>query len=68
MIGDKASDVRAGERAGVPSILVATGYGAAERHLVDPETPYAEDLLDVCRHREPGGAVQVNAGVGRSST
>ena len=30
-IGDKSSDIECGERAGVPTILVLTGYGAQQR-------------------------------------
>lgn len=36
MIGDKAIDVRTGKNAGVRSVLVATGYGEAERALLGP--------------------------------
>jgi D-glycero-D-manno-heptose 1,7-bisphosphate phosphatase len=35
MIGDKASDIECARRAGVPSILVATGYGATQQ--CDPD-------------------------------
>jgi len=45
MIGDKADDVKAGEAAGVTSILVSTGYGIEQRHLIGAETPYVKDLL-----------------------
>jgi len=32
MIGDKATDIESGNRAGMTSILVATGYGSGECH------------------------------------
>jgi len=45
MIGDKADDVKAGQAAGVKSILVSTGYGTTERHLIDAEMPFVRDLM-----------------------
>ena len=45
MIGDKADDVKAGQAAGVRSILVSTGYGTTERHLIDAEMPFVRDLM-----------------------
>ena len=51
MIGDKPSDIAAGQRAGVASVLVLTGYGRGEweyrRHewTIKPDH-VAEDLFD----------------------
>ena len=45
MIGDKAADVKAAQAAGVKSILVSTGYGTTERHLIDAEIPFVRDLM-----------------------
>ena len=45
MIGDKADDVKAAQAAGVKSILVSTGYGTTERHLIDAKTPFVRDLM-----------------------
>lgn len=44
MIGDKAADVEAGERAGCRPLLVLTGYGAREKARVKPETPVFRDI------------------------
>lgn len=45
MIGDKLADVEAGIAAGCRTILVRTGYGAAEEALVPPETMVCDNLL-----------------------
>ena len=37
MIGDKAIDVRTGKNARIQTVLVATGYGEAERSLLGPD-------------------------------
>lgn len=44
MVGDKISDIEAGNRAGCLSILVKTGYGAHEMSKLPPEIPVVEDL------------------------
>lgn len=44
MVGDKASDIEAAQRAGVTPILVATGYGAAQSTLVDATVVRAANL------------------------
>jgi len=49
MIGDKLSDIEAGEAAGVESILVATGYGAGEFPKLAGRQLYFENLLAACR-------------------
>jgi D-glycero-D-manno-heptose 1,7-bisphosphate phosphatase len=49
LIGDKASDVEAGRRAGCRSILVLTGYGAEQRAAIEASTTpdfAARDLLE----------------------
>ena len=45
MIGDKLVDMEAGIAAGCRTILVRTGYGAAEEVLVPPGTVVCDDLL-----------------------
>ena len=45
MISDKADNVKAAQAAGVKSILVSTGYGTTERHLIDAKTPFVRDLM-----------------------
>lgn len=52
MIGDKAADVEAGQRAGCTSFLVLTGYGAAEAARLGasggrtfPDLPAAADFI-----------------------
>lgn len=45
LVGDKADDVKAGEAAGVRSVLVSTGYGRLHRSLISAKTPYVKDLL-----------------------
>ena len=47
IVGDRASDILAGQRAGVKTILVESGYGSAE--LEEPVTPdyILNDLRDV---------------------
>jgi len=49
LIGDKAIDVQAGRTVGVPSILVATGYGHRDRGLVAPEVPFVADIGEAQR-------------------
>lgn len=45
MIGDKSADISAGQAAGCRTILVRTGYGADEEHLVSDATRVFDDLL-----------------------
>lgn len=45
VVGDKASDVGAARAVGAAPILVATGYGKAERAKVDTKVPYVADVL-----------------------
>jgi len=45
MIGDKLADVEAGIAAGCRTILVRSGYGAAEEARVSPGTVVCDDLL-----------------------
>ncbi|WP_297598503.1 D-glycero-beta-D-manno-heptose 1,7-bisphosphate 7-phosphatase [uncultured Cetobacterium sp.] len=49
MIGDKGSDLEAGENAGVQSILVKTGYGNKIVDKYEGKYPVAEDLLEVAK-------------------
>ena len=49
MIGDKMADVEAGLAAGCGTILVRTGYGAADEARVPPETVVCDDLLAAVR-------------------
>jgi D-glycero-D-manno-heptose 1,7-bisphosphate phosphatase len=51
MIGDKMSDIVAGESAGVKSILVASGYGVGEFSRFSGRVPvtYVENLQAACR-------------------
>lgn len=44
MIGDKKVDIDAGLSAGCSSILVRTGYGAEEEHLLISKVPVFDDL------------------------
>lgn len=50
MIGDKVADVEAGLSAGCRSILVRTGYGAAEAADVPAGVPVVDDLLSAARY------------------
>lgn len=45
MIGDKLADIEAGKTAGCRTILVRTGYGAADEQYVDSQTVVCDDLL-----------------------
>jgi D-glycero-D-manno-heptose 1,7-bisphosphate phosphatase len=45
MVGDKLADVTAGRAAGCRSILVRTGYGAAEAGEIPAGVPVVENLL-----------------------
>jgi len=45
MIGDRLADVEAGIAAGCRTILVRTGYGAADEARVPPVTAVCDDLL-----------------------
>ena len=46
MIGDKATDLESGKRAGAGTILVLTGYGKEERaKLAVPPDYIADDIL-----------------------
>jgi len=49
LVGDKASDLEAGRRAGCRTVLVLTGYGAEQRADIEASTPpdyVAGDLLE----------------------
>lgn len=46
MIGDKASDIEAGYRAGTTPILVTTGYGRNEICKISKGTPIAANLFE----------------------
>ncbi len=53
MVGDKDCDVRAGQAAGLRSVLVRTGYGAREEKTITSVPDFvADDLLDVVRWME----------------
>jgi D-glycero-D-manno-heptose 1,7-bisphosphate phosphatase len=45
IFGDKASDVKAGQAAGVESFLVSTGYGQVQRNLVTSKMHYVDNIL-----------------------
>jgi D-glycero-D-manno-heptose 1,7-bisphosphate phosphatase len=49
VVGDKLSDIEAGQAAGCRSLLVRTGYGAAEAAAAPPEVPVYADLLAAAR-------------------
>jgi D-glycero-D-manno-heptose 1,7-bisphosphate phosphatase len=51
VVGDRCTDIKMAEMAGLKGILVKTGYGKGDLEYVFPELPYkpyhvAEDLLD----------------------
>jgi D-glycero-D-manno-heptose 1,7-bisphosphate phosphatase len=45
IFGDKASDIKVGQAAGVKSFLVSTGYGQLQRNLVTSEMHYVDNIL-----------------------
>ena len=45
IFGDKASDIKAGQAAGVELFLVSTGYGKLQRNLVTSEMHYVDNIL-----------------------
>lgn len=53
MVGDKASDIGAGKRAGLKTVLVLTGYGAEELEILkacgDQPDHVAKDLAEFSR-------------------
>ena len=49
IFGDKASDMKAGQAAGVKSFLVSTGYGQLQRNLVNSEIHYVDNILTASR-------------------
>ena len=49
IIGDKLADVEAGLNAGCRSLLVRTGYGAAESAKLPVDVPVCDDLLAAAR-------------------
>ena len=49
MIGDKLADIEAGHSAGCRTILVRTGYGAAEEQHVGPHTTVCDNLLSAVK-------------------
>lgn len=49
IVGDKLSDLEAGERVGIKSILVKTGYGKNIVEKCQGKYDVAEDLLDVAK-------------------
>ncbi len=42
MVGDKAADIEAGQRAGCTSLLVLTGYGATEAAALEEVSSFAD--------------------------
>lgn len=50
VVGDKASDVGAARAVGAVPILVATGYGKAERDKVDAAVLFMPDVLAAVQH------------------
>lgn len=57
MVGDKALDVEAAQRAGVIPMLVMTGYGAEERNKLPPGIECAPDVL--------GAVERISAAIGK---
>lgn len=49
LVGDKLSDIQAGQAAGCRSLLVLTGYGAGEATTVPADVPFFTDLLAAAR-------------------
>ncbi|MGL4789663.1 MAG: HAD hydrolase-like protein [Cetobacterium sp.] len=49
MIGDKKSDLEAGKKAGLKSILILTGYGKNIEDDVKKEYLIGKDLLDISK-------------------
>lgn len=49
MVGDKLSDLEAGEKAGLKSILVTTGYGKNIEKECNKKYSVAKDLLEVAK-------------------
>lgn len=49
LIGDKQSDIKAADAAGVNPILVLTGYGEQEDMFVSENVPRASDVLEAAR-------------------
>ena len=47
MVGDRASDILLGQRAGVKTVLVESGYGSARLEMAVKPDYVAEDLRDV---------------------
>jgi len=45
IFGDKASDIEAGQAAGVETFLVSTGYGQLQRNLLTSEVSYVDNIL-----------------------
>lgn len=50
MIGDKTSDIEAGRRAGVKTILVATGHGGKDNEFSSPPDFRAHGLLEAAQY------------------
>lgn len=50
MIGDKMTDITAGQNAGCRTILVNTGYGSDEKQFIGPETIVCDDLLSAVKY------------------
>jgi len=46
MVGDKAADIEAGQRAGCQTVLVQTGYGVEEDGKVPAQVPRAASLVE----------------------
>lgn len=49
MIGDKASDARAGKAAGCRSLLVESGHGRSEKTLLPPDVPVCANFSEAVR-------------------
>ncbi|MGL4252484.1 MAG: D-glycero-beta-D-manno-heptose 1,7-bisphosphate 7-phosphatase [Fusobacteriaceae bacterium] len=50
MVGDKISDIEAGERAGVKSVLVKTGYGMKTLEKNSIDAPVFENLFEFAKY------------------
>ncbi|MFZ4855710.1 MAG: D-glycero-beta-D-manno-heptose 1,7-bisphosphate 7-phosphatase [Desulfuromonadaceae bacterium] len=49
MIGDKRTDMEAGQTAGCRTILVRTGFGTAEEPYIAPQTTVCDDLFSAVK-------------------
>ena len=67
IVGDKLSDLEAGEVVGLRSVLVRTGHGVGQEACVAPGTPVMDTILEAALYIEAQTSRNLDS-VGKPST